>query len=194
MLDTPKSGYISALISNERIKFFTVSGTRTAAADSGNVQQTKGYRLKLTQAGANYVNRALRKKALKRFSQFGTLDVRLIQPASSAVPQPGGPGAPTTPGTPGTGDGTPEVTVLALEDVDVDLDSNTGTVKLKGGLIIDLPALACMSKRATRRSSSARTPASTRTSTASASASATSTPTRSTSPWLTARSRSSNCT
>src|SRR5688500_7144078 len=100
VLDTPTSGYVSMLISNERIKFFTVSGTRTTAADAGNVQQTKGYRLKLTQAGANYVNRALKKKALKRFSQFGTLDVRLIQPASSAVPQPGTPG---TGGTPGQG-------------------------------------------------------------------------------------------
>src|SRR5690349_20340797 len=27
VLDTPKSGYVTALISNERIKFFTVSGT-----------------------------------------------------------------------------------------------------------------------------------------------------------------------
>ncbi|MBE2314794.1 hypothetical protein DVA67_002315 [Solirubrobacter sp. CPCC 204708] len=86
VLDTPESGYVSMLISNERIKSFTVSGARATAADSGKVQQTKGYTLKLTQAGANYVNRALRKKALKRFSQFGTLDVRLIQPASSGTP------------------------------------------------------------------------------------------------------------
>ena len=101
VLDTPKSGYISMLISNERIKFFTVSGAKAKAADSGNVQQTTGYTLKLTQAGANYVNRALRKKALKRFSQFGTLDVRIIQPA--ATPQPG---VPSTPGggMPGQGD------------------------------------------------------------------------------------------
>ena len=99
VLDTPKSGYISMLISNERIKFFTVSGAKAKAADRGNVQQTTGYTLKLTQAGANYVNRALRKRALKRFSQFGTLDVRIIQPA--ATPQPG------APSTPGTGGGTP---------------------------------------------------------------------------------------
>lgn len=66
------------------------------------MQQTTGYRLRLTQAGANYVNRALRKKALKRFSQFGTLDVRIIRPAA-ATPQPG---VPSTPGggTPGRGD------------------------------------------------------------------------------------------
>ena len=94
VLDTPKSGYISMLISNERIKFFTVSGAKAKAADRGNVQQTTGYTLKLTQAGANYVNRALRKKALKRFSQFGTLDVRIIRPAA-ATPQPG---VPSTPG------------------------------------------------------------------------------------------------
>ena len=102
VLDTPRSGYISMLISNERIKFFTVSGAKAKAADSGNVQQTTGYTLKLTQAGANYVNRALRKKALKRFSRFGTLDVRIIQPAA-ATPQPG---VPSTPGggTPGQGD------------------------------------------------------------------------------------------
>ena len=100
VLDTPKSGYISMLISNERIKFFTVSGAKAKAADRGNVQQTTGYTLKLTQAGANYVNRALRKQALKRFSQFGTLDVRIIQPAA-ATPQPG------VPSTPGTGGGTP---------------------------------------------------------------------------------------
>ena len=42
VLDTPKSGYISMLIANERIKFFTVSGAKAKAADSGNVQQTTG--------------------------------------------------------------------------------------------------------------------------------------------------------
>ena len=54
------------LIANERIKFFTVSGATAKAADRGNVQQTTGYKLKLTQAGANYVNRALQaSKALQ---------------------------------------------------------------------------------------------------------------------------------
>ena len=185
VLDTPKSGYVSMLISNERIKFFTVSGTTAKAADSGNVQQTTGYRLKLTQAGANYVNRSLKKKALKRFSQFGTLDVRLIQPAAGAQPGGGGtPGTPgsTKPGTPGQGDtpggsvsvnpgfmdllpggsilgpllpengidldgdGKPDLTVLPLEGVDVDLGtgeggSPTGTIKLGGGLVLDVPGL-----------------------------------------------------
>ncbi|MDA0173582.1 hypothetical protein OJ998_31045 [Solirubrobacter taibaiensis] len=176
VLDTPKSGYISMLISNERIKFFTVSGAKAKAADSGNVQQTTGYTLKLTQAGANYVNRALRKKALKRFSQFGTLDVRIIRPA--ATPQPGTPGAPgggapgqgdvpggtatinpgflgllpgggqITPLIPGgaldlDGDGNPDlgVTVLPLESADVDVATKTGTIKLGGGLVLDVPGL-----------------------------------------------------
>ncbi|MDA0184895.1 hypothetical protein OJ997_31620 [Solirubrobacter phytolaccae] len=189
VLDTPKSGYVSMLIANERIKFFTVSGVATKAADSGNVQQTTGYKLKLTQAGANYVNRALKKKVLKRFSQFGTLDVRLIQPAATGGGGAGGggggtPGTPgsTNPGTPGQGDnpggtvsvnpgfidllpgggilgpllpengidldgdGKPDLTVLPLEGVDVDLGtgaggSPTGTIKLGGGLILDVPGL-----------------------------------------------------
>lgn len=189
VLDTPKSGYVSMLIANERIKFFTVSGTTAKAADSGTVQQTTGYRLKLTQAGASYVNRALRKKVLKRFSHFGTLDVRLVRPAAGAQPGTGGGGGTTTtpgsagggsgtlPGqgeTPGgsvtvnpglfdllpggsvlgpllpengvdlDGDGKPDLTVLPLEDVDVDLaagagGSPTGTIKLGGGLVLDLP-------------------------------------------------------
>jgi hypothetical protein len=180
VLDTPKSGYVSMLIANERIKFFTVSGTRATAADAGNVQQTKGYRLKLTKAGANYVNRALKKQALKRYSQFGTLDVRIVKPASSASPQPGTPGTPGAPGgggmpgqgtTPGgavtvnpglldripgggslssllpaggldlDGDGKNDVTVLPLEAVDVDLATETGTIKLGGGLVLDLPGV-----------------------------------------------------
>lgn len=180
VLDKPNSGYITALIANERIKFFTVSGTGAKAADTGNVQQITGYKLKLTQAGANFVNKALRKKALKRFSQFGTLNVRLIRPA--ATPQPGTPGGGGggTPGqgsTPGAavsvnpgfidllpgggilspllpdggidldGDGRPDLTVLPLEGVDVDLGtrpdgSPTGTIKLGGGLVLDLPGLA----------------------------------------------------
>ena len=78
------------------------------------MQQISGFKLKLTQAGANYVNRALKRKALKRFSQFGTLDVRLIKPpASGAGTAPGGhagqrrPAAPrpSTPGLLGTAAG-----------------------------------------------------------------------------------------
>ncbi|MBE2314795.1 hypothetical protein DVA67_002320 [Solirubrobacter sp. CPCC 204708] len=39
------------------------------------------------------------------------------------------------------GDGNSEVTVLPLESVDVDVTSETGTIKLGGGLILDLPGL-----------------------------------------------------
>ncbi len=176
VLDQPNSGYITMLISNERIKFFTVSGVGAKAADAGNVQQTTGYKLKLTQAGANFVNKALKKKVLKRFSQFGTLDVRLIRPA--ATPQPGTPGGGTggapgqgdvpggtatftpgflellpdggliTPLLPGgaydlDGDGNPDVglTVLPLTGADIDVNTETGTIKLGGGIVLDLPGL-----------------------------------------------------
>ena len=182
VLDTPSSGYVTMLIANERIKFFTVSGLATKTSESGNVQQTAGFRLKLTQAGANSVNRALKKQALKRFSQFGTLDVRLIRPAASAAPGTGpGAGTPATPGGPGSGqpgqgdtpggtitvnpglfdllpggglgallpgggldldgDGKNEVTLLPLEGVDFDVATETGTIKLGGGLVLDVPGL-----------------------------------------------------
>jgi hypothetical protein len=165
VLDTSRSGYVTALIRNERIKFFTVSGTAAKAADVGNVQQITGYRLKLTQAGANYVNKALKRKALKRFSRFGTMDVRLIKPPSapstpgasapsgSATVTPGLlgalPGGGTiTPLLPGTqidtdGDGKPDsgVSILPIDEANVDLDTNTGTIDLGGGLVINAPAL-----------------------------------------------------
>ena len=172
MLDTPRSGYVTMLIANERIKFFTVSGTGAKAADAGNVQTISGLKLKLTQAGANYVNRALKRKALRRFSQFGTLDLRLIKPPSSGAGTTGGgapgqgnnPGGTATvaPGLLGTlpgggaispiapggsidgdGDGQPDggVSALPLEDAEFDLDTNTGTIQLGGGLTITAPGL-----------------------------------------------------
>ncbi len=167
VLDTPRSGYVTALIRNERIKFFTVSGTKTQVTDTGTVQTITGFNLKLTQAGANYVNAALKRKALKRFSQFGTMDVRLIKPpASSSGTAPGasapGGSATVTPGLlgalpgggtitpllPGTqidtdGDGKPDsgLSILPIDEVDIDLDTNTGTIDLGGGLIITAPAL-----------------------------------------------------
>ena len=104
MLDTPKSGYISMLISNERIKFFTVSGAKAKAADSGNVQQTTGYTLKLTQAGANYVNRALQARRPSSASASSARSTcgsssRRRPPRSPASRRPGAGG-----GTPGQGD------------------------------------------------------------------------------------------
>ncbi len=167
VLDTPRSGYVTALIRNERIKFFTVSGTKTKVTDTGTVQTITGFNLKLTQAGANYVNKALKRKALKRFSQFGTMDVRLIKPpASGSGTAPGGsapsgsatvtpglvgvlPGGGTiTPLLPGTqidtdGDGKPDsgLSILPIDEADIDLDTNTGTINLGGGLVITAPAL-----------------------------------------------------
>ena len=166
MLDTPTSGYITALIANERIKFFTVAGTKRQVTDTSTTQVLTGFNLKLTQAGANYVNRALKRKALKRFSQFGTMDLRLIKPPAASGSAPGGsaPGgsATVTPGLlesipgggsirpllPGTtidtdGDGKPDtgMSILPIDEADIDLDTNTGTIELGGGLIISAPAL-----------------------------------------------------
>jgi hypothetical protein len=167
VMDTPASGYITALIANERIKFFTVSGAGAKASDVGNVQQINGLKLKLTQAGANYVTRAVKRKALKRFSQFGTLDLRLIRPAGAGSGTPGQgdtPGATATaaPGfletIPGGGALSPvapggsfdgdndghadgAAATLPLEGAEFDLDTNTGTIDLGGGLVIAAPAL-----------------------------------------------------
>jgi hypothetical protein len=103
IMDTTNSGYITALIANERIKVFTVSASGAKVTDGASLQQIDGLKLKLTQAGANYVNRGLKRTTLKRFSQFGTLDLRLIKPAGG--PSAGGGGAGTgTSDTPGQGD------------------------------------------------------------------------------------------
>ena len=165
VLDTPTSGYITALIANERIKFFTVSGLKRQVTDTSTAQVLTGFNLKLTQAGANYVNKGLKRKALKRFSQFGTMDLRLIKPpasSSGAAPGSAGGSATVTPGLlgsvpgggtitpllPGTqidtdGDGKPDsgLSILPIDEADVDLDTNTGTIELGGGLVITAPAL-----------------------------------------------------
>ena len=144
-----------------------MSGTKTQVTDTGTVQAITGFNLKLTQAGANYVNRALKRKALKRFSQFGTMDLRLIKPPAAApgrpraVRRPAAPrrsrpassarlpgGGTITPLLPGTtidtdGDGKPDsgLSILPIDEADIDLDTNTGTIELGGGLIISAPAL-----------------------------------------------------
>jgi hypothetical protein len=176
IMDSTSSGYVTALISNERIKVFTVSATKVKVTDSAALQQIDGLKLKLTQAGANYVNKGLKRKVLKRFSQFGTFDLRLVKPAAAAAPGAGtGGGGGGTPGqgdTPGAtatvnpgflgllpgggkvtslippisqdldGDGNPDVGLVALplEGATFDADTRTGTIKLGGGLVIDLPA------------------------------------------------------
>lgn len=108
VMDTPGRGYVTALIANERIKVFTVTATGAKTTDSATLQTIDGLRLKLTQAGANYVNRGLKKKALRRFSQFGTLDLRLLKPAAATPGAGAGGGAGDGRGggsdTPGTGD------------------------------------------------------------------------------------------
>ncbi|WP_028067746.1 hypothetical protein [Solirubrobacter soli] len=105
LLDTPTSGYVTALIANERIKVFTVAAAKVTTTDTAGLQTIDGLRLKLTQAGANSVNRGLKRKVLERFSQFGTLDLRLLKPpAGSAPSEPGRGGGSDVPGrgtTPG---------------------------------------------------------------------------------------------
>jgi hypothetical protein len=174
VMDTRTRGYITALIANERIKVFTVAGTGAKATDTASLQQIAGLKLKLTQAGANYVNRGLTRKILKRFSQFGTLDLRLLKPVAGPGGGTGGGAGGGTPGqgdTPGgtasinpgfmgalpgggkvsslippvsediDGDGNPDVGLIALplESASFDADSKTGTIKLGGGMVIDLP-------------------------------------------------------
>ena len=168
VLDTPASGYVTALIRNERIKFFTVSGTKTQVTDTGTVQVITGFNLKLTQAGANYVNRALKRKALQALQPVrhdGPAADQAAGPRSGrrpgrrrrpAVPRPSRPASSTAcraaarsrPLLPGTtidtdGDGKPDtgMSILPIDEADIDLDTNTGTIELGGGLIITAPAL-----------------------------------------------------
>src|SRR6202000_2809272 len=161
-MDSATQGYITALISNEQMKTFTVSAAGAKVTDSGTVQPIAGMRLKLTQARAKYLDAGLHKQALKAYSQFGTLDLRLLKPAAS----PGGGGTPgqgTAPGgtvtgapgllaafpgggqvaalLPGTtldldGDGRPDAgaSALPLQSVAFDTTTKTGDVKLAGGI------------------------------------------------------------
>src|SRR3954449_9260794 len=73
-MDSPKTGYIEALISRVRIKIFNVRTKRIKVTDTSALQVITGYQLKLTTAGADYVNKALHHKSLKRGSIFGTFD------------------------------------------------------------------------------------------------------------------------
>jgi hypothetical protein len=103
-MDSPKTGYIEALISNVRIKIFNVRTKSIKVADTSTVQVITGYQLKLTTAGADYVNKALHHKSLKRGSIFGTFDLHLIRPAAtgSTVPVGTAPGQGTNPGATAT--------------------------------------------------------------------------------------------
>lgn len=158
-MDTSRAGYITALISNVRLKVFTVNARRVKIGDTATTQTITGYKLKLTQGGADYVNRALRHKALKRYSQFGTLDLHLLKPSAgsagatvTAAPGflstlPGGSTiAPT--GEPGTsvdadGDGTPDASAssVPISGGSFDVNTNSGQGTLDGALAINIPAL-----------------------------------------------------
>jgi hypothetical protein len=167
IMDTPKAGYVSGLISNVRLKVFTVNANHVKVSDTTGAQVITGYKLKLTQGGADYVNKALHHSSLKRFSQFGTLDVHLIRPAKTT----GQPGTGTNPGATATaqpgfisqmpggstiapggepaasvdadGDGNPEagIVTLPLAGGSFDVATNSGQAQLDGAIRIDIPPL-----------------------------------------------------
>src|SRR4051794_10609053 len=167
IMDTPKAGYVTGLISNVRLKVFTVNAKHVKVSDTTGAQVITGYRLKLTQGGADYVNKALHHESLKRFSQFGKLDVHLIRPGKTT----GQPGTGTNPGATATaqpgfisrlpggstiapggepaatvdadGDGNPEagIVTLPLAGGSFDVDTNSGQATLDGGIKIDIPPL-----------------------------------------------------
>jgi hypothetical protein len=168
IMDSPKAGYVSALISNVRLKVFTVSGKSVKVSDTAATQVITGYKLKLTQGGADYVNKALKHKALKRFTQFGTLDLHLKRPTAASA---GTPGQGTSPGATATaqpgfistlpggstiapggepaasvdadGDGNPDagIVTLPLSGGSFDTTTNTGDAQLAGGITVSVPAL-----------------------------------------------------
>jgi hypothetical protein len=162
VMNSPRAGEIEALISNVRIKVFTVSAKKAKVADTATSQKETGLRLKLTKAGADYVNRALHHRSLKRFSQFGTLDVHLRRPAGAAGTTagatataergllstlPGGstiaPGGEPAASVDANGDGQPEAGVvsLPLSGGSFNSTTRTGDAKLAGGLTLSVPSL-----------------------------------------------------
>jgi hypothetical protein len=168
VMDSPTKGEVEALISNVRVKVFTVSAKSAKVGNTATSQDERGLRLKLTQAGADYVNKALHHKSLKRFSRFGTIDLHLRRPAGGTT---GTPGQGTTPGATATaqpgflstlpggstiapggepaagidsnGDGQPDtgVVTLPLSGGSIDATTKTGDVKLAGGLAVNVPSL-----------------------------------------------------
>src|SRR3954451_12485787 len=150
-MDSPRTGYVEALISNVRLKVFTVNAKSIKVSDTPTLQLITGYKLKLTQGGADYVNKALHHKSLKRFSQFGTLDLHLLRPAAmgSTVPVGLAPGQGTNPGATATAEpgfisqlpggstiapgGEPAASVDA--DGDGNADASIVTVPVSGGSV-----------------------------------------------------------
>jgi hypothetical protein len=164
VMDSPTKGEVEALISNVRIKVFTVSAKSAKVANSATSQNETGLRIKLTKAGADYVNRALHHKSLKRFSQFGTIDLHLRLPAGATGPgttpgatataQPGflstlpggstiAPGGEPAAEIDSNGDGQPDtgIVTLPLSGGSIDATTKTGDVKLAGGLTVNVPSL-----------------------------------------------------
>ena len=176
IMDTRTRGYVTALIANERIKVFTVSGSAAKASDTPSVQQIAGLR-----AQAHPGGRQLRQPGPEEEGPQALQPVRHARPAPAQARRggrwrhgrrhggtppgqgdtPGGtltvnpgflgllPGGAVTPLLPSggydlDGDGQPDagVTALPLEDVQFDADTKTGTIKLGGGIVLDLPGLA----------------------------------------------------
>jgi hypothetical protein len=92
-----RNGYVTALISNVRVKTFTFSRSSGKVTDTATSQRISGLRLKLTKASALFLNQGLKRKVLKSFTQFGTLELNILKPAA---PQPGGAGGPGGTSTP----------------------------------------------------------------------------------------------
>ena len=96
IVDGHNNGYITALISNIRVKTFTFKPSTGTVTNTASLQRISGLKLKLTKASAVYLNKGLKRKVLRSFSQFGTLELNILKPAAS---QAGG----DTGGTPGQG-------------------------------------------------------------------------------------------
>jgi hypothetical protein len=133
-------------------------------SDTTGAQVITGYRIKLTQGGADYVNKALHHKSLKRFSQLGKLDVHPVRRGSTtgqpgtganrdatATAQPGfisrlpggstiAPGGEPAATIDADGDGNPEAGIVTLPLAGGSFDVSDQAT-LDGGIRIDVPPL-----------------------------------------------------
>lgn len=103
IIDGRDNGYITALISNIRVKTFTFQRSTGTVTNTASMQRISGLKLKLTKASAVYLNKGLKRKVLRSYSQFGTLELNILKPATSHP----GSGTPGTPGTPTPGASAP---------------------------------------------------------------------------------------
>lgn len=123
------NGYITALISNVRVKTFTFKRSSGTISDTASMQRISGLRLKLTKASALFLNKGLHRRVLRPFTQFGTLDLNLLKPAASA---PGGTSGGTSGGT--TGNATP------ISDAPGQGDNPGAVAAFGSGFLAALPA------------------------------------------------------